>query len=174
MKRASTTVSCALIIASMVGCRDTAELEAFRTQTALEDANRALAERYIDAASRADEEAPQGILSPDYVHHPELGVDESLKEALTGLRQRVRMFPDQSLSVEDLFARGNKVAWRGVFRGTHTGDIEGFPATGKAVEMRGFQILRVESGRIAEAWGSRDLFSLYQQLGFELRPTESN
>jgi predicted ester cyclase len=52
------------------------------------------------------------------------------------------------------------------------GDIEGLPATGKKVEMSGFSIIRVENGKVAETWGARDLLSLYQQLGFELRPKE--
>ena len=153
-----------LVLCSVIGCQDNAVLEQFKAQAALEKANRALGERYIDASSRADYGALKEVLSPDYVHHLELGRDESVDEALKGLKLRATMFPDQPITVEDLFVKGDKIAWRGVFRGSHTGDIEGFPATGKGGEMEAFAILRVEDGRIAEAWGSRDLLSLYQQL----------
>jgi len=164
-----------LILCFIVSCQDKeamAELEDFRVQTALEKANKALAERYFDAAFKPDLDALKEILSPDYVHHPQLGTDESLDDALRGLQERTTMFPDQAVTVEDMFVKGNKIAWRGIFSGTYSGDIEGLPATGKKVKMRGFSILRVENGKIAEAWGGRDLLSLYQQLGFELKPKQ--
>jgi predicted ester cyclase len=53
--------------------------------------------------------------------------------------------------------------------GTHTGDSEGFPATGKKVEIRGFGIMRVENGRIVEDWGITDLLDFHEQLGFEMK-----
>lgn len=172
MKKVLMTLFLTLLLCLMVNCRNDTELEVFKAQAALEEANKALAVRYIDAMSKADVEAIKAILSPNYVHHPQLGRDESLEEALSGLEQRVTMFPDQSFSIDDMIVKGDKIAWRGVFRGTHMGDIEGFPATGKAVEMGGFQILRVQNGKIAEAWGCRELLSLYEQLGFELIPKE--
>jgi steroid delta-isomerase-like uncharacterized protein len=165
-----------LILCLTVGCQNKAaiaELEEFRAQAALEKANKALAERFIDAAfNNPDLDALKEILSPDYVHHPQLGTDESLDDALRGLQERTTMFPDQAITVEDMFEKESKIALRCVFSGTHTGDSEGFPATGKKVEMRAFMIIRVENGKIAEDWGCRDLLSLFRQLGFELRPKE--
>ena len=176
MKIAIMILPLVLILCFIVSCQDKAamaELEDFRAQTALEKANKALAERYIDAAfNQPDLDALKKILSPDYVHHPQLGTDESLDDALRGLQERTTMFPDQAITVEDMFVKGNKIALRCIFSGTHTGDSGGFPATGKKVEMRVFMIIRVENGKIAEDWGSRDLLSLYQQLGFELKPKE--
>ena len=176
MKEVLVILLLVLILCLTVGCQNKAaiaELEEFRAQAALEKANKALAERFIEAAfNKPDLDALKEILSPDYVHHPQLGTDESLDEALRGLQQRTTMFPDQAITVEDMFVKGNKIAWRGIFSGTHSGDIEGFPATGKKVKMRGFSILRIENGKIVEAWGGRDLLSLYKQLGFELRPKE--
>ena len=161
----------ALILCSCQDRAAMAELEDYRAQTALETANKALAERFIDAAfNNPDIDALKEILSPDYVHHPQSGTDESLDEALRGLQERTTMFPDQAITVEDMFVKGNKIALRCMFSGTHTGDSEGLPAMGKKVEMRAFMILRVENGKIAEDWGGRDLLSLYQQLGFELKP----
>ena len=165
----------ALVLCFIVSCQDKAamaELEDFRAQAALEEANKALVERFLDAAFEPDPDALKEILSPDYVHHPQLGTDESLDDALRGLQERTAMFPDQAVTVEDMFVKDNKIALRAIFSGTHAGDSEGFPAAGKKVEMRAFMILRVENGKIAEDWGGRDLLSLYQQLGFELKPKE--
>ena len=82
------------------------------------------------------------------------------------------MFPDQAITIEDMFVKGNKIALRVIFSGTYTGDIEDSPATGKKVKMRAFMIIHVDNGKITEDWGGRDLLSLYQQLGFELKPKE--
>ncbi|MBN2413423.1 ester cyclase [candidate division KSB1 bacterium] len=175
MKNVLMILSLAPILCFMIACQNKAvmaDLEAFRAQASLEEANKVLAERYFDAAFKPDLDALKEILSTDYVHHPQLGTDESLDDALRGLAERTTMFPDQAITVEDMFVKGNKIAVRGIFSGTYTGDIEGIPATGKKVEMRAFSILRVENGKIVEAWGGRDLLSLYQQLGFELKPKE--
>jgi steroid delta-isomerase-like uncharacterized protein len=155
----------------MVGCQDKeamAELEEFRAQAALEEANRALAERYIDAWTKGDVAALKEILSPDFVHHPRKGVSESLEDAFEGLEERMTMFPDQNLEVQDLIVKGDKFVFRGIFSGTHTGDSEWLPATGNKVEIRGFAIMRVENGRIVEDWGITDLLDLHEQLGFEV------
>ena len=171
MKKISLIISLVLILCFMVGCQDKqamAELEEFKAQAALEEANRALAERYIDAWSKGDAPALKEILSPDFIHHPRLGVDESLEEAFEGLKERMTMFPDQNLRIQDLIVKGDKFVFRGIFSGTHTGDSEWLPATGKKVEIRGFAIIRVENGRIVEDWGITDLLDLHEQLGYEV------
>lgn len=162
----------ALILCFIVSCQHKeamAVLVTFKAQAAVEEQNKGLAERYFDALSNADVEALKEILSPDYVHHSDFGLNESLEEALEGLKLRVTMFPDQNFTVEDMFVKGGKLVWRRIFSGTHKGDIEGFPAAGKKVEMRGFAIIRIENGKIVENWGSKDTLCLYQQLGFELK-----
>jgi len=165
-----------LFLCPFTGCRDNAtlaELEEFEAQAVLEEQNKALAERFIDAAfNKPDPDALKEILSTDYVHHPQLGTDESLDDALRGLQERTTMFPDQTITVEDMFVKESKIAVRCIFSGTHTGDSAGFPATGKKFKMRAFMIIRVENGQIAEDWGGRDLLSLFRQLGFELKPKE--
>ena len=81
-------------------------------------------------------------------------------------------FPDRIFSVEDILAKGDKVVSRFIFKGTHEGDTEGFPATGKKIEYTGFEIWRVENGKIVESWDVYDELSFYQQLGMELKPKE--
>jgi steroid delta-isomerase-like uncharacterized protein len=172
MKKVHMFLTLVIFICLMAACQDNAELEEYKAQAALEKENKALAERFIDAAFKPDSDALKKILSPDYVHHPQVGTDESLEAAIRGLQERTKMFPDQAITVEDMFVKGNKIALRGIFSGTCTDNIEGFPTRGKKVAMRVFMIFRVENGKIAEDWGGRDLLGLYQQLGFELKPKE--
>jgi steroid delta-isomerase-like uncharacterized protein len=127
-----------------------------------------LAERFIDAWNKGDAAALKEILSPNFVHHPRMGANESLEDVFKGLKERMTMFPDQSLQVQDLIVKGDKFVFRGIFSGTHTGDTEWLPATGNRVEIRGFGIYQVENGRIVEDWGITDQLDLHEQLGYEV------
>ena len=60
---------------------------------------------------------------------------------------------------------GDRVVGRFVYRGTHTGDFMGIPASGNAVEMRSIDIWRVEDGVFAEHWDEINAMELFQQMG---------
>jgi predicted ester cyclase len=174
MKKIIIILPMALIFCFMVGCQDKAamdELEEFRAQAALEEANMDLAARLAKAFKEHNIEAMKEIYSPDLISHRPQG-DSSLDESLEIMKQEFVMFPDWTLSTEDLFVKGNKVVWRGTYTGTNTGDIEGFPATGKKFEASCNIILRVGNGKVVEEWFEYDNLGVYQQLGFELKSKE--
>jgi predicted ester cyclase len=74
-------------------------------------------------------------------------------------------FPDLHLSVEDVITEGDRVAFRGVVRGTHQGAFLGIPPTGKQATIFAFDVVRIEHGKLIEHWGGPDLFTLLLQLG---------
>jgi len=74
-------------------------------------------------------------------------------------------FPDLQAHIEDIFAAEDKVAVRLRFRGTHSGEFLGVPATGRAVEYVSHEFYRVAVGLIAEEWICSDLATLFRQLG---------
>jgi len=159
----------------MVGCQDKAamaELEEFKAQAEVEEQNKALVMRYYEAWDSADIEALKEIFSSDYVWHTISGQDVSLEESIVALKQQMVMFPDRTFSNEDVIVKGDKVIARFTFRGTHEGDVEGFPATGNKFEAEGIEISRVENGKIVETWEAGDNLSFYQQLGYELKKKE--
>ena len=82
------------------------------------------------------------------------------------------MFSERTISYEDMIAKGNKVVTRFDVRSSHTGDVEGFPATGKKIEIKGIEIVQFENGKIVESWEAVDELGIYKQLGFELKPPE--
>jgi len=175
MKKLFMILPLVLILCFMVGCQDKeamAELEEFKAQAALEEQNKALYIRYNEAWDKGDVEALKEIFSPDNVWHTISGQDISLEEMLESLKQRMQMFPDRTNSIEDTILEGDKVVTRYVFKGTHTGDTEDFPATGNKVEFEAIEIVRVENGKIVECWDVSDNLSAYQQLGFELKKKE--
>ncbi len=158
-----------------VGCQDKtamAELEEFRAQAAIEESHIALVQRYFEAWQKGDLEALKEIFSPEFVWHASYGQNQNLEQTLEFCKEQRIAFPDLDVRIEDIFAKGDKVALRYTFTGTHIGDTEGFPATGKKVESSGVEIDRIENGKIVECREGSDSLSFFQQLGYELKPPE--
>lgn len=74
-------------------------------------------------------------------------------------------FPDMEVIVEDTIAEGNKVAARCSVRGRHTGDHLGLAASNAPVEFTGLLIVRIEDGKIVEAWNNFDFLAMNKQIG---------
>jgi len=73
-------------------------------------------------------------------------------------------FPDIRVTVERTITEGSMVAAQCHVTGRHTGSALA-PASGRSIEFSGMVIVRVENGRIVEAWNSFDFLRLYQQMG---------
>ena len=74
-------------------------------------------------------------------------------------------FPEIEVVVDDTVAEGDKVAARCIVRGKHQSDSLGFAATGKSTEFTGITIVRIERGKIVEAWNNFDFMTMFKQLG---------
>jgi len=179
MKKLFIILPIGLILCFMVGCQDKqamAELEEFRAQAALEEQNKALVARYNEAWESGNLEAIKEIYSPDFVWHATDGSDLSSEEMIeinrTSIEQHKTAFPDMTFINEEVIVKGDKVITRYTMRGTHTGDAEGFPATGNKIEIGGIEIIRIENGKIAESWEEINLSRFFQQVGYELKPKE--
>jgi predicted ester cyclase len=67
--------------------------------------------------------------------------------------------------MEDLVISGDRVVGRFAYRGTHTGELMGIPASDNAVEMRSIDIWRVQDGMFVEHWDELNLMQVFQQMG---------
>ena len=74
-------------------------------------------------------------------------------------------FPDTHLTIEDQIAEGDMVVSRYTARGTHQGELQGIPPSGKRVTITGTTIIRYASGKAAEAWYEYDALGMLQQIG---------
>jgi steroid delta-isomerase-like uncharacterized protein len=74
-------------------------------------------------------------------------------------------FSDTKMIVEDMVAEGDKVAFRGVVRATHSAEFKGIPASNNQVEVAVVGIARISEGKIAEWWNYPDRLSWMQQIG---------
>jgi steroid delta-isomerase-like uncharacterized protein len=74
-------------------------------------------------------------------------------------------FPDLRMSVEDQIADGDRVAIRWTASGTHLGELNGIPATGRPAQVAGVFIHRLADGLITDSWSMFDQIGLLLQLG---------
>ena len=74
-------------------------------------------------------------------------------------------FSGSRITIEDMVAEGDRVAFRGVVRATHTAEFMGTPASGKQIAVPVIGIAQLAEGKIAEWWNSPDRLSWMQQIG---------
>ena len=74
-------------------------------------------------------------------------------------------FPDLEITVEKQVAERDLVAVHWTARGTNTGTGNGLPATGRAVQITGTTMFRMDDGQIAEEWTCANSLGLMRQLG---------
>jgi steroid delta-isomerase-like uncharacterized protein len=84
------------------------------------------------------------------------------------LEQQWNAFPD--LTITDYFtvAHGEIVAARWSARGTSHGEFLNLPPTGKSIEYTGVSLYRIEDGKIAEIWETRNTLGIMRQLNPEM------
>ena len=78
-------------------------------------------------------------------------------------------FSDREFTVKETFAQGNKLTKYWVFKGKHTGDFFGIPATGKTISVEGCTIATIINGKITEERDFFDNLEFLRQLGLMLR-----
>ncbi|UQU65754.1 ester cyclase [Couchioplanes caeruleus] len=123
-----------------------------------------LADLFVEMINTHDPDLVDRFVAEDYLNHNAFVADG--REAN---RRFWGMFfaglPDVTVTREDLVISGDRVVGRFVYRGTHTGELMGFPATGKPVEMHSIDIWRVRDGLFAEHWDELNLMQVFQQIG---------
>jgi steroid delta-isomerase-like uncharacterized protein len=86
-----------------------------------------------------------------------------------GLKQYVAMyrraFPDTHFTIEDEIAEEEKIVTRWTVRGTHLGELQGIPPTGKQVVVTGIVISQLVGGKLQEGWSNFDALGMLQQMG---------
>jgi steroid delta-isomerase-like uncharacterized protein len=129
--------------------------------------SKALVQRFYDEGWNANDlDVYDELVTEDFVDHQALPGLPPGREGFKALNAMFRSaFPDVWVDVDALVAEGDKVAARWTSTGTHQGDLFGIPATGRKVNVSATVVYRVEDGRLAEGWISRDDVGMMRQLG---------
>ncbi len=131
------------------------------------ETNKAIVHRYVEEGYNAGNLAVlDELCAPDLIYHdpPQPAVRDlsAMKQLWTAQRAA---FADLRVTIEDMVAEGDKVVKRFTLRGTHTGDFDGLPPTGKQFTLEGITIVRLADAKIQEIWEAYDMLGVLQQLG---------
>jgi len=140
------------------------------------EANKQTVRRMLASINAGDDNGLLADLSPNYVRHcqampPELQEIRGPEMMGAWLASNRVTFPDYREEIEWLGGEGDFVAWRSRGRGTMTGAMGPFPATGNTMDLVIIGVHRFEGGKVAETWTSWDNVAALTQLG--LMPTGS-
>jgi steroid delta-isomerase-like uncharacterized protein len=132
---------------------------------------KAVIRRWIDAFNDRDDAVEAQVRAPDYVAYapgePEPLRDEAWRALLGGF---VEAMPDLRITIEDIVEEGDFVAARNTFSGTHTGEFQGLPPSGRRITFSGLEFNRLVDGKVVEHWFQLDQVTLFKQLGLVVIP----
>ena len=74
-------------------------------------------------------------------------------------------FPDFHAELKQQIVDGDRVGTHWVFRGTHLGEFQGIPPTGRPVEFQNLSISRVIDGRIVNYNSEIGFLTVLRQIG---------
>ena len=129
----------------------------------LEDKNKAIIKRWIEACNRRNLSVLDELVAPDFFHHTwQLRGPAGMKQFYT---MTFKGFPDLHETIEDIIAERDKVWHRFKTTGTHTGEFRGLAPTGKKVTWRGVNFWRIVEGKVIEKGSIYDMLDTLKQLG---------
>jgi steroid delta-isomerase-like uncharacterized protein len=177
MKKLLMILPMTLILCFMVGCQDKeamAELEEFKAQATVEEANIALVKHLIEELNKGNPEIIEEVYAPDVVFYSPSSSPKPLSrdELIEFAKTNFKAVPDLNYGVEEIFSSGDKVIVRFIITGTHEGEFQGIPATGNQVKLSSIIIYSLKDEKIVEEREDADWLGLMQQLGMELKPKE--
>jgi predicted ester cyclase len=140
----------------------------------VEEHNKALARRFVEANANGDLDALDELLAPDFVDHSlmpgQAGDREGFKRSTVELRAP---FSHHRLTIEDQIAEGDKVLTRVTLRAIHDrGEFRGLAPTGEEWLLTAMFVHRIEGGKIAEEWSEASIDPWQQRLEEEMRERE--
>jgi steroid delta-isomerase-like uncharacterized protein len=128
--------------------------------------NKQVVRQLFEATDRHDIERMRQLISiTNYLFHfpgmPPMDWNTT-KQFSTALASS---FPDLGHEIVDMVAEGDKVAVRLNVTGTHKGELQGIPPTGKKVSFSAMDFITLIDGKVAEEWLNADIMGLIQQIG---------
>jgi steroid delta-isomerase-like uncharacterized protein len=128
--------------------------------------NKQVVRQFFEAADRQDIEGMgQLVSSTNYLFHfpgiPPMDWNTH-KQFFTTFTSS---FPDLRHEIVDMVAEVDKVAVRFNVTGTHKGELQGIPPTGKKVAFIAMDFITLMDNKITEDWLSVDMMGLMQQIG---------
>jgi C-1 hydroxylase len=174
MKKLLSAIPLVGVLCLVTGCQDKAaltELAQMKAQASLEKENEAIARRLFAAIDAQDFVGFKALLAPGMiVHYSGPQEDLNVDAVIPLIRTFYRAFPNYSHSIEDIFAKGDRVVLRMLQQATHKADFEGLAPTGRDFKYYQITILQIKDAKVQGWWIVEDNLGMMTQLGMELKP----
>jgi predicted ester cyclase len=140
----------------------------------MSEANKELARRHFEEIwNQQNLDVADELMAQDYVEHgvaPFVQAEPGRVNGPAAMRETTEwllaQFPDLYMTVEAIVAEGDTVVVRVLSEGTNLGPLNGVvPPTGKRFSARQSHWFRVEGGKLAEHWATREDLPAMLQLG---------
>jgi predicted SnoaL-like aldol condensation-catalyzing enzyme len=133
---------------------------------------------FEDLFNRQDLDCADDLAAPVYIEHAVAPFGTEAPGAVPGpehLRNTCgwlcAQFPDLHMTIESIVEEGDLVVARVLSEGTNTGPLNGvIPPTGRRFSASQSHWFRVEDGRLAEHWATREDLPAMMQLGVVAPP----
>ena len=171
MKNLLFVVSLVILLCFTFGCQnkaEKAELEKFRAQAEIEKQNEAIVRQVFEAIDAQDFARFQELFVPEIIgHYSGPQEDLTLDSTIQLIKTFYQAFPDYSHSIEDVFAKGDKVVIRILQQATQKAEFQGIPP-GNKISYYQISIMQVKDGKVINWWVVEDNLGMMTQLGLEL------
>jgi predicted ester cyclase len=135
---------------------------------------------YDEAINRGDVEAGASMLAPDVENQFPGTPPGTDSKGVEGFRKFVspffKGFPDARITVLNTVESGDTIVTEGVYRGTHTGALDGpegsIPPTGRQIELPFASTFKLRAGKAVVQHLYFDRLTFMAQLGLAGQPTE--
>jgi steroid delta-isomerase-like uncharacterized protein len=129
-----------------------------------------VAQSYFDGWNRRDPAAVLATMASNGTYADPTTGGPLSGDAFAGYMSRLfSAFPDVSFEVASIgLAAPDLVAAQWIMRGTNTGSMSGLPPTGKSIDVKGADFIRVTGDKIRSIDGYFDSGAVPKQLGLQL------
>ena len=137
-------------------------------------AQEAMVIRINDLFNGTDPSGLEDVMTADFVDHQ---MDPSITSTgMQSVKDLLAMyhtaFPDIKQEIVSMATKGDRTYFHVHLTGTNTGPWGEMPATGKAIDVMGCDVIRFQDGKAAEHWGYLEDMKMMTQLGLMPPPAE--
>jgi steroid delta-isomerase-like uncharacterized protein len=105
------------------------------------------------------------LFTSDHVMHDPQVPSEPGPRGMADVVSVYQQGADGRWTIEEIFSAGDRVVVRWTGSGSHVGELNGVPPTGRPIRVDAITIHRMADGKIAETWEVWDTLGLLQQIG---------
>lgn len=127
--------------------------------------NKDIARAYFGAIDKKDFAALRGLLAEGHEFHNPMMPKPATADEHIGMVQMMTGALTGEHVLDLLVDDGDHIAIRGRWKGKHTGDFNGIPATGMPVEFTWTDIMEIRNGKIAHEALEMNPMAIMSQIG---------